>query len=835
MDSASAHAKAVTVRVGVYHNPPKLMLDEKGAISGIFGDLLTEIARRENWQIKPVSCHWEDCLNLLEQGQLDLMPDVAINADRSNRFQFHDIPALMSWSQVYTADGLRLSTLLDLEGKRVAILKGSIQQDYLQRLVNSFALDLRWIEVDTLDAAFKAVVEGKADAVVASHFYGNWQLQRLALNPSPIMFQPSQLYFAAPDTEHAAMLQVIDSYLARWKNYSDSIYFRTLDKWAVPGKKMLPAWLGWSLAALILAVAIVIAFNWVLRRRIASKTCELAESERRLTTILDSVEACVYIKDRQHRYLYVNDKVSGLAGLKPDALLGESDNKLFDDETAAKLMHNDLRVLEMGERLVEEEITTLASTGEQRHFLSVKIPLRDADNQIYALCGISSDISENKRVQQRLQSLEFSDPLTGLSNRFELFRIIDNEIGSVSPAHAEGALLLIDIDDFKLINESRSHMEGDELLTQLAQRLLSHTTQGETIARISSDEFACLIPVPDKQLPNDFLKQRATELRQLLSETYQLTSGSYTATVCVGIAKFSDAEGQPERLLRLADLALNEAKHQGRNNQRFFDQQMQEAINRRSVLEVALRSAIVQDQLSLYLQPQVDKSGQVIGMEALLRWHDSAMGSISPAEFIAIAEDSGIIIQLGQWVLEKACAILADWALDPVKSSWVLAVNISPRQFRHAGFVSHIEDTVRRSGIQASRLELEVTENLLIDNPEQVAARMKQLRLLGVQFSLDDFGTGYASLSYLKLLPIHQLKIDQSFVRDVLINSNDEAIVKTILALGASLELEVIAEGVETKAQVVRLKELGCELFQGYFFGVPSAATDYMSANRDHG
>jgi predicted signal transduction protein with EAL and GGDEF domain len=369
-------------------------------------------------------------------------------------------------------------------------------------------------------------------------------------------------------------------------------------------------------------------------------------------------------------------------------------------------------------------------------------------------------------------------------------------------------------------------------LAQIAQRLLSYNQKAMSVARISSDEFACLVQLSAEQDAREFITAMARDVRQLLSVPYQLSKGHYNASVCIGIALFSDAEGQTERLIRLADLALNEAKHHGRNSQRFFNPKMQEAINRRSVLEVALRDAIEKQQMALYLQPQVDDNGTVIGMEALLRWHDRAMGTIAPTEFIPIAEDSGLIIPLGEWVIQTACEVLAQWADDSETADWTLAVNISPRQFRHSRFAEHVEQTLRQAGIDAGKLKFEVTENLLIDNLQQVAERMNTLQSLGIQFALDDFGTGYASLSYLKLLPIHQLKIDQSFVRELVHNPDDEAIIKTILALGQTLELAVIAEGVETQEQAERLRKLGCRQFQGFLYGRPAPAADSFKQRR---
>lgn len=828
--TAASYAEPVPLRVGVYDNPPKLLLSEQGEVSGILGDLLQQIASRENWRVDPVPCSWSVCLKMLENGELDLLPDVARTQAREQRYQFHTEPALMSWSQVYTADDVRLSNLLDLDGKTVAVLDGSVQEDYLHKLATNFSLDVNWLPSNNLDNAFNAVVNGEADAVVSSHYYGNNKMQALSLNATPILFQPARLFYAVSPHRDGAILEVIDAYLTRWKVMPDSVYYQTLEKWTLPSEKPIPVIIWWLLAALMMILILVVTFNLTLRRQVNLKTRDLFESENRLNTILNSLDAIVYIKDRQHRYRYINEKVTVLTGLTPEALIGETDEKIFNDETCKHLRQNDLKVLEYGERLVEEEEVSDTRSGDTRHFLSVKIPLRDAFNKIYALCGISTDITNNKKMHERIQALEFSDPLTGLPNRFELFRRIDTVLQE--DASANGAVMVVDVDDFKMINESRSHGQGDELLAQIAQRLLSYNQKAMSVARISSDEFACLVQLSAEQDAREFITAMARDVRQLLSVPYQLSKGHYNASVCIGIALFSDAEGQTERLIRLADLALNEAKHHGRNSQRFFNPKMQEAINRRSVLEVALRDAIEKQQMALYLQPQVDDNGTVIGMEALLRWHDRAMGTIAPTEFIPIAEDSGLIIPLGEWVIQTACEVLAQWADDSETADWTLAVNISPRQFRHSRFAEHVEQTLRQAGIDAGKLKFEVTENLLIDNLQQVAERMNTLQSLGIQFALDDFGTGYASLSYLKLLPIHQLKIDQSFVRELVHNPDDEAIIKTILALGQTLELAVIAEGVETQEQAERLRELGCRQFQGFLYGRPAPAADSFKQRR---
>ena len=326
---------------------------------------------------------------------------------------------------------------------------------------------------------------------------------------------------------------------------------------------------------------------------------------------------------------------------------------------------------------------------------------------------------------------------------------------------------------------------------------------------VAADE--CLVRVRDM----------AVALLHQLNQPFDLNGTDHVCAISIGIAMFSDTnDGDVEALLKAADLALGAAKNEG-NAVRFFNSEMQVEVTRRTRIETALRKALRQGSLNLHLQSQVDESGRIFGMEALLRWHDPELGQVAPSDFIPVAETCGLIVPLGEWVIERACEMLASWQSDPLMSTLTLAINISPRQFHNERFVDHAVKCLEKNQIDATKLELEVTEGLLIENVAATVDKMDRLRQLGIRFSLDDFGTGYASLGYLKRLPLMQLKIDQSFVRDLLVDANDEAIVRTILALGHSLNLRVLAEGVETDLQAERLREMGCRFFQGYFFSRP--------------
>jgi diguanylate cyclase (GGDEF)-like protein/PAS domain S-box-containing protein len=825
-----------TLRIGVYDNPPKLMADDSGQLSGILGDLLTQIAAREGWQLQLVWCQWVDCLQMLENAELDLMPDVALDSGRGLRFDFHRVPALISWSQIYAARGQGILSVLDLQDKRIAILNGSVQQDYLLSLTESFDLNVVWVLFDNFEQAFLSVQSGESDAVASSHHYGDIQAANLGLVSTPLLFSPSQLYYAAPANAHADILTTLDSYLSRWIDDEQSPYYQILQRYSTESTlASMPDWLIWIAVATVIALLLAITFSFLLRYQVGQRTRSLAASENRLDTILNSVEAYIYIKDRQLRYQYANRKVSDMLGLGASDIIGKTDAEFFDAATCEHLRANDLRVIEKGERVADEESNAIPGEADKHTFLSVKLPLRNPDGSIYALCGISTDITEHKQIRNQLHQLAFFDPLTGLANRRLILDRLEHAMATHSRTGYQGALILIDLDNFKVINDTLGHHTGDMLLKKVAQRLERSLLSTDSVGRLGADEFVVIVEDLALDLTDalDRVHALADAFRRQLGESFDLDGMPTNCSASIGVALFSDASGNTDELLKAADLALSAAKDAGRNFVSFFNPLMQQQVSRRSALESAMRRALQDNHFTLHFQPQVDARGRLVGTEALLRWHDELLGQVSPAEFIPVAESTALIIPLGEWVITEACRILASWQQHPVLCQTTLSVNISPRQFHHPNFVAHIEQQLDASGIEGKQLELEVTESLFIDDVESTIGLMDELIGHGVSFALDDFGTGYASLSYLKKMPLTRLKIDQSFVRDLLDDPNDEAIVRTILALGNSLELQVIAEGVETSAQLSRLQELGCCLFQGYYFGKPMSDNDWRAQLRD--
>jgi len=452
--------------------------------------------------------------------------------------------------------------------------------------------------------------------------------------------------------------------------------------------------------------------------------------------------------------------------------------------------------------------------------------VRNAEGAVTHYVGAMTDITHRKAAEDEIKSLAFYDVLTRLPNRRLLLDRLQLAQASSARSERQGALLFIDLDNFKVLNDTLGHDHGDLLLQQVAQRLAHCIREGDTVARLGGDEFVVMLEDLSEQ-PQEAATQAELVGEKIIAafnRPYDLAGHEYHITPSTGITLFAGHRETVDELLKRADLAMYQAKAAGRNTLRFYDPQMQAAVSARVALEAALHEAVQSGQFVLHYQVQIGSAGQMIGAEALVRWQHPQRGLVSPAEFIPLAEETGLIMPLGCWVLESACRQLVTWSAQSDKAHLTLAVNVSPRQFHQPDFVEQVLAALERTGADPGKLKLELTESLLLDDVEDIIARMSALKAHGVGFSLDDFGTGYSSLAYLKRLPLDQLKIDQSFVRDLLTDPNDAAIAKTIVALAESLGLAVIAEGVETAAQRDCLAGLGCHAYQGYLFGRPGPA-----------
>lgn len=818
------------VRVGVYENEPKIMPAADGRPSGLLGDLLQVIAEHEGWQLEPVRCEWQHCLSLLEQGEIDLMPDVASSPVRQELYDFHQVPALHSWSQLFSRPDSNIHSPLDLDRKRVAILADGVQHEYLQQLMDGFDIHPRVMPVSTLQETLQELQQGYVDLAVSNHLYGNYHAAEYGIIPTSIVFQPSRLYYAAPLGQGYELQSRIDYWLQRWRDDADSPYYSLMKRWGgETPQALVPPALVWGLSVTAMLLLLALAFVWLLQRQVQARTRALEANEAHLSDILANIQAFIYHKGRDYRYEYVNAALCRFLGRTEEQLTGASDADFFDPDTLQDIRQADRQVIEQGKRVVVEEVITPVDSTEPRVLMTVKMPLCDAKGRVRGLCGVSTDITEQRKHQQQLHQLSHFDPLTGLPNRRQLQERLKVALMAAEPNGQEGAILFIDLDNFRDLNDDQGHEVGDQLLQAVAARLNQLPLEHFMQARFGGDEFILLLeglsPFRDRALMQ--VEQHVNTTLLALSEPFELSDGNtHTGTASIGVAMFSDAPGDIRGLIKKAELAMYAAKSAGRSGFSFFDPSMQAQVRLRAELEAGLRRGLEQDEFRLWYQPQFNLEGKLIGMEALVRWQHPEQGMVSPADFIPVAETSGLILPLGRWILRTACEQLVAWQQHPVLANVRIAVNISARQMQDEGFVAEVCSILDQTGADACAFELELTESMLVQSIEQTIDKMQVLRQRGVHFALDDFGTGYSSMSYLKRLPLDKLKIDQSFVRDLMTDPNDAAIIRTIVALGQSLDLSVVAEGVETNEQRQALVTSGCQGFQGYLYSRPGSAQE---------
>ncbi|MDG4867467.1 EAL domain-containing protein [Guyparkeria sp. 1SP6A2] len=945
---ASAQPREVTV--GFYDNDPKVLRDADGRPAGIFIDLIERVAEAEDWQLAFEYCEWADCLERTVGGEIDLMPDVAISDARKERLDFHAQPVLHSWSQVYRRPDVPISSILDLKGRRVALLEGSIQQARLDALLGDFGLSYEPVLVGDFRSAFALVAQGEADAAVVNHLFGARYHQEFDLTRTPMVFEPSRLFFATAKGENPELLAVIDRHLSAWQANGDSVFFDVLERWMGERPRFhVPDWIWWMGAmGLVLLLAALGVSTW-LRRQVAQRTRRLVEASGALETAYQVIDASPvvlfrwrlapgwpveYVSGNVRRWGYEAEAfLSGdlcfadvvhpddLARVSADVerhLAGDTDAfrqeyrivrpdgtpRWVEDLTrvtrdsqgrverlegvvtdvterreserrqreAAAVIENTLEgvmITDRDERIImvnrafesltdysEAEamgrpVTFLDAESGQNPWPRIRQQLERENHwqgeltsrrkkgevfpelrTISRVAGLTgeqdhvvhmfTDMSRLRASEERLDFLARHDSLTGLPNRTRLLSHMRERM-AVSNGQRLG-LLMIDLDRFRDINESYGHHVGDDLLRQVAARL-SDVPGNRFLARLGGDEFSVLREDFETEMD---LARLAEGLIEALSRPVALADvGEVRLGASIGITIYPEYGHTPETLLQQADAALYRAKTEGRGSFRFFDESLTSSARQRTELETRLRRAIEQEDLEMHYQPQVDiQTGQMIGAEALVRWRDGSRGLIPPAVFIPIAEQSGLIRALGEWVLRDVCRQGREW-LDAGLAVPRLAVNLSAQQLQEADLVDRVRQILVDTGYPADGLELELTESALMHRQEHAMSVLHQLKDLGVQLAIDDFGTGYSSLAYLRQFPVEVLKIDKRFIDDLAENDDDREIATAILAMGHALGLSVLAEGVETAEQLGFLRDNGCDSFQGYLFSPPLPAQDF--------
>ncbi len=956
------------LRMGVYENPPKILLTSDHMASGIFGDLITEIAKNEGYEIIPVPCVWLNCLNELKQGQIDLLPDVAYTEARAKELEFHSIPVLNSWSAFYVHKNSNIESILDLKGKRIAILTGSVQADYVRQMVLDFGIHVTFVPVNKFEEGFALLASNHVDTVVSNNFYGDQQIGHLGLS-APIMFLPSRLFFASKKNENKELLNRIDFYLGKWKAEENSPYFKISRKWMTeePGKEM-PVWLEYVAIASGSGILLVMIYALILRIRILRQSREqkfdlklrqkveeeLAQNKAFFQSLLHTLPDPVWLKNPEGIYLACNTRFEQFFGARESEIIGKTDFDFVDEKLAQFFRINDQNVLSSRKLQRDEEWLSFASDGYKGLFETTKTPMYNSHGEIIGVLGIAHDITirkftedslksnelryrtlveatsaiiwhcppsgqhnepqplwmhftgqsademldsgwsdaihpddrefsnkqwahsiksgepfnlehrlrrqdgewrwmsvfatpirdesgniiewfgmnlditDRKVAEEKVSHLAYFDQITNLPNRALFLDRLGQAIASTKRMQRFGAVMFVDLDHFKRINDVYGHEIGDIVLQEAALRIRMTLRQGDTLARFGGDEFVILLAdiSQDLETATSVAFAVGEKVRSGMDKPFSIQAHQHHVSVSIGITLFPKQTENMEDLIREADIAMYRAKECGRNSLIFFESDMQAQIAEHHALQQDLRDAIRKNELQLYLQSKVNREGKVAGAEVLLRWIHPEKGMVSPASFIPLAEESGLIVQIGEWVLAEACKLLS--RISAAGKSLHLAVNVSPRQFHQANFVSRIKEILLQTGADPVYITLEITESLLVDRTNEIVSRMLELEEIGIRFSIDDFGTGYSSLAYLKRLPLNELKIDKSFIQDIPGDPNDVALVDTILSMAHHFGFKVVAEGVETQEQHAFLSSRNCEYFQGYLFNRPQSAQAWL-------
>ena len=691
----------------------------------------------------------------------------------------------------------------------------------------AFALDklARAAELADSEAKYRLLVENQTDLVVKVDTQGRFEFvspsycRAFGRDESELLgrqFMP----LVHEDNRAAAAAAMRDLLRPPFSLYLEQRAL-TADGWR---------WFGWSGTAVRDADGQVTGMVGVGRDISARKEAEtaLAESELRFRELVDNLSEGVIIcqADPRHGFtvIDINPRALEIVGRESrDAAVGRSIPELLPAADALGL----LQVIDEVWRSAQPQQLPGSHYADGRLDLWLEVYVyRLPRGEVVA---ILQDVTERKRAEERIHQLAFYDPLTGVANRRLLRERLAHAMASGTRHGRYGAVLMLDLDYFKAVNDSHGHDAGDALLMQVAGRLIASVRQSDTVGRTGGDEFVVLLESLNRERPASLHEadRIAEQIRSVLQEGYDLDAMvGFRATCSIGVTLFQGTGQSVDDVIKQADLALYEAKRAGRDTVRFFNAEMQQAVDAHVAVEAALNDAIGSDELELHFQPQIGADGQLLGVEALLRWRPRGGEPVPPARFIPLAEETGLILAVGRWVLTNACARLAAWQRDDRWQHLTLSVNVSTRQLLQPHFADDVAELLIAHGARPEGLCLELTETALREDLDTVVRRIRPLKQLGMRLSLDDFGTGFSSLVYLKRLPLDEMKIDTSFVHDIPANLEDAAIVRTILAMGRSLQLRVIAEGVETNQQLRFLSEHGCSGFQGHFFAQPMPAAE---------
>lgn len=854
-------AEGSRIRVGIYSNPPKVFVNDAGQAAGFWPDLTRSIARDGDYTIEWIHGTWEETLERLEKGEIDLMVDVAVTPDRKKRILLGDETVHVSWSRIYAAPGQRIQSIPDLQGKRIAALSGSINlegPEGLRMLLKNFAVEAEIVPMSDYASVFRALEDGSVDAAVTNRDFGNRMEEKFHILRTPILFQPADLRFAfAPNSRFSRELKAhFDASLKIRKQDLNSNFYILQGKWlGVPGNDSpeLPPWLKWVIGGLLAATVILIGGLMLVEMRVRARTRKIRDQQEALRiqdedlkrsnenlshllasrrSIINSLPAHIALLDDAGQILETNEqwqqfsKGKGYSGVEfpvgrnYPALCATTRN---DAPAEAEALVKGLRsVLTGQQRSFSMEYPAHSRQELQWFKMTVGKLLPGDPNGSHGAVVMHIDITKRKMAELELSRLAFQDPATGLPSRIGFVRSMKfrmDRIGWIRHA----LVIVMDIMAMRDINDVHGYDVGDAFLFSLGHRLREQAGDRGLAGRTGGDEFVLYLVLDESETPEEAVK----DLAMALSAPFVLDDLEISVNVRFGYTVLGRRVRSMEEMLREAELALFRVREETGRTLKGYTDELSELTRQRIELTREIRKALTLDEFEMYYQPKVDlNSGKIFSAEALIRWNHPERGMQSPAVFIPVAEKSQLISQLGDWILENIVAQVARWQASALEIVPV-AINISLVQFRSGDFPERLNDLLKIYDVSPEFISLEITESVFEQESPLLREQLSALQAMGIRLSLDDFGTGYSSLQYLQKYPFHEIKIDQAFVRHVL-NPSSMEIVRTVLGLARALNADVVAEGIETEEIREALVEMGCQLGQGYLFSRPVPAPDFQ-------
>ncbi len=939
-----------TVRIAAFNYYPAIFLDTDNQVRGFYVDMLSEIAEREQIRFEYVFGSWNEGLERLRTGGVDLITSVAYTEERATYMDFGQQALLTVWGELYIPQDVPTIPIRELQDQPIAVMRGDHNARSLKEHLDKFGISSQFIEYRDFDEVFTAIKEKKVIGGVVNSVFGDAAAKQYEVHSSGIAFNPFDIYFATAKGQHAELLNLLDDYLYAWRNDSTSVYYQSRLAWGAvqDPQAFIPDWVIRLAAVTALVFFSGLVFIVLLRHRVNRATHELQKSNSMIRLLLDSTAEGIYGLDPQGVCTFCNatsvrilgfDNAEQILGHKMHDLIHHShadgtsmpateckllkgmnqqthsdsevfwrtDGSCFPVEYWSYPIHQDgknvglvvsfvditkrkcdeillrklslameqspasvvitnldgdieyvnpkftemtgysydevlgqnPRILQSGDKTQEDyqQLWSHLLAGEQwqGEFLNkhksgrlfweraLISPLRDEQGQITHYVGIKEDITTQKTYEKELEYQATHDILTGLANRALLKDRLAQAIHYAQRSKRIVAIVQLNLDRFKVINDTLGHATGDVLLCQIADRLQNVVRETDTVARFGGDEFMILLT--EIAVVQD-LEPVIQKILQVFKDPYQVEQRQLKLSASLGVSSYPQHSHDPETLIRFADIAMYESKKSGMAYSLYevkidpFDVGILD-------LEHDLHGALERHEFCLYYQPKVNLvTGTISGCEALLRWQHPELGMVSPGQFIPLAEETGLIVPIGTWVIEEACRQSLSWQKEghpPVR----IAVNLSARQFRQGDLVTTVSSILSQTGLDPSLLELELTESMIMDDPQGAEVALIELKNLGVSLSLDDFGTGYSSLNYLSRFPVDHLKIDMGFIRAIGTSDARTAVVSSIIHIAHNLQLTAIAEGVETQEQLAFLIANECDAMQGYLFSKPLPAAEF--------